>query len=126
VTLANGTKLDAYEILAPLGAGGMGEVYRARDHKLQRDVAVKVLPARLSEDGAVLARFEREARAVAALSQPGGSARAARSPGASRELLPRGTVATAFNWLCRISRDNRVLTFRHDTYEGDVWLMTLD
>jgi serine/threonine protein kinase len=70
VTLAQGTKLGSYEIVAPLGAGGMGEVYRARDHKLERDVAVKVLPARLSENGEALARFEREARAVAALSHP--------------------------------------------------------
>jgi len=46
--------------------------------------------------------------------------------GLSRELLPRGTLATAFNWPCRISHDNRTLTFRHDTDEGDVWMMSLD
>ncbi|HET7294617.1 MAG TPA: protein kinase [Vicinamibacteria bacterium] len=70
MTLRAGTKLGSYEIVAPLGAGGMGEVYRARDPRLQRDVAIKVLPARLSEDADALARFEREARAVAALSHP--------------------------------------------------------
>jgi len=68
--LAAGTRLGPYEILAPLGAGGMGEVYRARDSKLDRDVAVKVLPAQLANDSAALARFEREAKAVAALSHP--------------------------------------------------------
>ena len=70
MSLAPGTRLGPYEIVAPLGAGGMGEVYRARDTRLARDVAVKVLPARLSEDADALARFEREAKAVAALSHP--------------------------------------------------------
>ncbi len=70
MTLLAGTRLGPYEILAPLGAGGMGEVYRARDSKLQRDVAVKVLPQRLAQDADSLERFEREARAVAALSHP--------------------------------------------------------
>jgi TolB-like protein/Tfp pilus assembly protein PilF len=68
--LSSGTRLGAYEILAPLGAGGMGEVYRARDAKLDRDVAVKVLPASVANDADALARFEREAKAVAALSHP--------------------------------------------------------
>jgi serine/threonine protein kinase len=70
LSLAPGTKLGSYEIVAPLGAGGMGEVYRARDAKLDRDVAVKVLPAHLSEDPVALARFEREAKVVAATSHP--------------------------------------------------------
>ena len=68
--LAPGTGLGPYEILAPIGAGGMGEVYRARDPKLNRDVAIKVLPGHLSADPAALARFEREAQAIAALSHP--------------------------------------------------------
>src|SRR6187397_3076770 len=68
--LNTGARLGSYEIIAPLGAGGMGEVYRARDPKLGRDVAIKVLPDRLAQDPAALARFEREARAVAALSHP--------------------------------------------------------
>jgi serine/threonine protein kinase len=70
VTLSAGTRLGPYEIVSPLGAGGMGEVYRARDTKLDREVAIKVLPEKLAGDAAALARFEREARAVAALSHP--------------------------------------------------------
>jgi eukaryotic-like serine/threonine-protein kinase len=70
VTQPVGTRLGPYEILAPLGAGGMGEVYRARDVRLGREVAVKVLPEHLSRDPDSLARFEREARAVAALAHP--------------------------------------------------------
>src|SRR5712692_2637364 len=70
MALAPGTRLGPYRILAPLGAGGMGEVYRARDSRLERDVAIKVLPAHLAKDPEALARFEREAKAVAALSHP--------------------------------------------------------
>jgi serine/threonine-protein kinase len=70
MALSAGTKLGPYEILAPIGAGGMGEVYRARDTRLERDVAVKVLPESLVEDADALERFEREAKAVAALSHP--------------------------------------------------------
>jgi len=68
--LSAGTRFGPYEILAPLGAGGMGEVYRARDPRLDRDVAIKVLPGHLANDPQSLARFEREAKAVAALSHP--------------------------------------------------------
>ena len=68
--LGSGTRLGPYEIAALIGAGGMGEVYRARDTRLGRDVAIKVLPAALARDPQGLARFEREARAVAALSHP--------------------------------------------------------
>jgi serine/threonine protein kinase/tetratricopeptide (TPR) repeat protein len=70
MTLPAGTRLGPYEILSPLGAGGMGEVYRARDKKLDRDVAIKVLPESVAGDPDTLARFEREAKAVAALSHP--------------------------------------------------------
>jgi Tol biopolymer transport system component len=70
VGLSAGTKLGPHEIVAPLGAGGMGEVYRARDARLGRDVAVKVLPASFSSDASRLHRFEQEARAAAALSHP--------------------------------------------------------
>ena len=65
-----GTRLGPYEILSPLGAGGMGEVYRARDLRLGRDVAVKVLPADYATDPERLGRFEQEARAAAALNHP--------------------------------------------------------
>src|SRR6202047_5416129 len=70
MSLTSGTKLGPYEILALLGAGGMGEVYRARDTRLGRDVAVKILPDSFARDGDRLRRFEQEARAVAALNHP--------------------------------------------------------
>ena len=70
MTLPTGTRLGPYEILAPIGSGGMGEVYRARAKKLDRDVAIKVLPESVAVDPITLARFEREAKAVAALSHP--------------------------------------------------------
>ena len=68
--LTNGARLGPYEIIAPLGAGGMGEVYRARDPRLGRDVAVKVLPADLAKDTERLARFKREAQLLASLNHP--------------------------------------------------------
>src|SRR5215208_4032117 len=70
MSLPAGTRLGPYEIVALLGAGGMGEVYRARDSRLQRDVALKLLAPQLAVDPARLARFEREARAASALSHP--------------------------------------------------------
>jgi len=71
MTLSAGTKLGPYEILAPIGAGGMGEVYRARDPRLGREVAIKVLPATFSQDPDRLKRFEAEARAAGVLNHPG-------------------------------------------------------
>src|SRR6202171_2929481 len=70
MALTSGTKLGPYEIQAALGAGGMGEVYRARDTRLGRDVAIKVLPSHLSSDPDSKPRFEREAKAISALSHP--------------------------------------------------------
>ena len=68
--LSSGARLGPYEIQAPLGAGGMGEVYRARDTKLRRNVAVKILPDIFTGDPERLARFEREAQMLAALNHP--------------------------------------------------------
>jgi serine/threonine protein kinase len=68
--LTPGTRLGSYEIVGPLGAGGMGEVYRARDTKLARDVALKILPEAFAADPERLARFEREARTLASLNHP--------------------------------------------------------
>src|ERR1700730_3019972 len=70
MTLSAGSRLGPYEILSPLGAGGMGEVYRARDTRLGREVAIKVLPAALSSDPERLKRFEREAQAASSLNHP--------------------------------------------------------
>ena len=70
MALTSGTKLGPYEILSSLGAGGMGEVYRARDARLNRDVAIKILPASFSSDPDRLQRFAQESRAAAALNHP--------------------------------------------------------
>src|SRR6266496_1440501 len=68
--LAAGTRVGSYEIAGPLGAGGMGEVYRARDSRLGRDVAIKILPSALAGDPDRRARLEREARVLATLNHP--------------------------------------------------------
>ncbi len=70
MSLSPSTKLGPYEIVAPLGAGGMGEVYRAHDTRLRRDVALKILPVEVASDASRRQRFETEARAVAALNHP--------------------------------------------------------
>ncbi len=70
MALEAGTKLGRYEILSPLGAGGMGEVYRARDSRLDRDVAIKVLPSHLTSNSEFKQRFEREAKSISQLSHP--------------------------------------------------------
>src|SRR5271163_2824873 len=70
MALAARTRLGPYEVVAPIGAGGMGEVYKARDTKLDREVAIKVLPAAFAQDPERLARFEREAKVLAALNHP--------------------------------------------------------
>jgi eukaryotic-like serine/threonine-protein kinase len=70
MSLTAGQSLGPYTILAPLGAGGMGEVYRARDARLNRDVAIKVIPPSVADSPEALSRFERESHAIAALSHP--------------------------------------------------------
>ena len=70
MTVSAGTKLGPYEIVSPAGAGGMGEVYRARDTRLNREVAIKVLPAAFTRDPERLRRFQQEAQAAAALNHP--------------------------------------------------------
>src|SRR5947209_7774538 len=70
MTLAAGTRLGAYELVAAIGAGGMGEVYRARDTRLNRDVALKVLPEAFARDPDRVARFKREAQVLASLNHP--------------------------------------------------------
>ena len=70
MVLQAGSRIGAYEIIAPLGAGGMGEVYRARDTRLDRTVAIKVLPASLAADPQFRERFDREARAISQLDHP--------------------------------------------------------
>jgi serine/threonine protein kinase len=70
MAITSGTKFNSYEVLAQIGVGGMGEVYQAHDSKLGRDVAIKVLPEAFAHDGDRLARFQREAKMLAALNHP--------------------------------------------------------
>jgi serine/threonine protein kinase len=70
VAVKSGTRLGPYEILAPIGAGGMGEVYRARDTRLKRDVAVKILPETFVNNSDRIVRFQREAEVLASLNHP--------------------------------------------------------
>jgi len=96
--LVSGARLGVYEVLAPLGAGGMGEVYRARDTKLNRDVAMKVLPQAFVDDQDRLDRFQREARVLAALNHPNiahihGLEESSSGPALIMELVEGSTLA---------------------------------
>jgi len=98
MTLTSGTKLGSYEIQSSLGAGGMGEVYRARDTKLNRDVAIKVLPGSVAHDRDRMARFAREAQILASLSHPNiaavyGLEETSESPALVMELVQGPTLA---------------------------------
>src|SRR5688572_31716221 len=99
MSLAPGTRIGHYEIIGPLGAGGMGEVFRARDTKLNRDVAIKMLPEMVAMDPVRLARFEREARTLAAVNHPhiaqiyGLEDAGARGKALVMELVPGPTLA---------------------------------
>src|SRR6476619_2811605 len=102
-----GTRLGPYEIIEAIGQGGMGEVYRARDARLQRDVAIKTVAARAVTDPAFLARFDREARAVAALSHPNilsihDIGTHAGIPYVAVELLEGATLRSAINYAVQI------------------------
>jgi len=112
--LSSGDKLGPYEILAPIGKGGMGEVYRAKDTKLDREVAIKVLPSALAQDSERLARFEREAKVLASLNHPNiaqiyGIEESSTSRALVMELVPGGTLAgtlpleTALNYAKQIA-----------------------
>jgi serine/threonine protein kinase len=106
-----GTRLGHYELVSILGAGGMGDVYRARDTRLHRDVAIKVLPAAFTSDPDRLARFEREARALAALNYPHIGA-ICRSPTARPAIWTRSCRRTRSSW-SSIRRDPAFETCGH-------------
>src|ERR1700682_3280480 len=98
MSLDPGTRLRSFAVLGPLGAGGMGEVYRASDTRLRREVAIKILPEAFAQDPERLARFEREARLLASLNHPGLAAiYGLEQAGPGRHLVlvltPRETVA---------------------------------
>src|SRR5712691_13302955 len=97
MSLPAGTRLGHYEVVAPIAAGGMGEVYKARDTKLDREVAIKVLPPALARDPERLARFEREAKVLASLNHPNiaqiyGIEESAGSRALVMELVPGQTL----------------------------------
>jgi serine/threonine protein kinase len=91
VTLSAGSKLGPYEVLSPLGAGGMGEVWKARDTRLNRDVAIKVLLASFSQDADRLRRFEHEAKAAGVLNQMRAKVDGDAGTAMSEQLVSRGS-----------------------------------
>ena len=93
MALSTGAKLGPYEILSPLGAGGMGEVYKARDTRLDRLVAIKVLPEHIAKREDLRQRFEREARTISSLNRPN-----------IRALLPRRAIHVVPNWTAGLAR----------------------
>jgi serine/threonine protein kinase len=99
VTILAGTKLGPYEVVSAIGAGGMGEVYQARDPRLGREVAIKVLPASFSQDADRLRRFEQEPRAAKVLNHP--NITAVHDPPSRRtaRLMPTTTTACSRSYL---------------------------
>ena len=98
--LAAGTKLGPYEIVAPVGAGGMGEVYRARDTRLERTVAIKVIPQEFAPDGQRMARFQREAQVLASLNHSNIASIYGLEESGGRRALVMELVATREEWRC--------------------------
>ena len=113
MNLATGTRLGPYEILSPLGAGGMGEVYRARDTPLGREVAVKVLPAAFSENAEKLARFEQGARAAGVLNHPNILAIRGKRKGEPQAIAPLSLHA-GFSLCRKHARTDRIRISVHD------------
>src|SRR5688572_26249640 len=117
--LAPGTRLGPYEVLSLLGAGGMGEVYRARDARLNRDVAVKTLPSAFANDSGRMARFEREAQVLAALNHPNIAAIYGIEEGALiMELVEGETLAELLRLRC-IFQAPRTVLIRQE-FRGEV------
>ena len=113
MALPPGARLGHYEILAGIGAGGMGEIYRARDPRLDREVAIKVIAPALSGDAGVLARFEREAMSVARLSHANILA-----------IHEFGQEAgTAFVVMELISRDDKTIYYGAAQATSDIWIV---
>src|SRR5436190_10552206 len=107
--LAPGARLGSYEVIAPIGAGGMGEVYRARDTQLKREVAIKVLPDAFARDAERVARFQREAEFLASLNHPNiaavyGLERSAGVTGIILELVEGDSLADLVHGLMPIDR----------------------
>ena len=107
--------LGPYEILAPLGKGGMGEVYRAKDTKLDREVAIKVLPDSLARDPERLARFQREAKVLASLNHPNiatiyGLEESPEGKAIAMELVDGATLKSPRHWKRRTRRASRIAT----------------
>jgi serine/threonine protein kinase len=110
LALAPGTRLGAYAITAQIGAGGMGEVYRARDTKLNRDVAIKVLPDSFASDADRLARFTREAQTLASLNHPNiAQIYGLEESNGVRALVMEAAIAGSLDWC---GRRHRTLTIQ--------------
>ena len=125
MNLALGTRIGPYEVVSALGAGGMGEVYRVRDTKLRRDVAIKILPEPLTVDRDRLARFEREAQALAALHHPNiatifGLEEVNATPAIAMELVDGPTLAERIARGLRAAQRARQPTISVDTKKKEL------
>ena len=134
MSLVPGARLGPYEIVAPLGAGGMGEVYRARDTRLERTVAIKVLPDALAADPDFRDRFDREARVISQLAHPhicalfdvGSETSTSVSPGSALGIFDRRSRQSDI-WVADTTRSTRVrLTFDAADEDAPAWSPTGD